>query len=113
MYAPLLAIPAKLAKPTTFKVEPRVTAPLTEAVPPTSKVWLALVTDPREVKPVASKLDETDTPPVKVLRAVQVLAVDLEAGPLVQSNLTMVSAPEAVRLKALLAKLMIVEAATD
>jgi len=42
-----------------------------------------------------------------------VVVIPLDAGPLVQSSLTIVSDPEATRVKALLAKLRIVEEATD
>jgi len=67
-----------------------VSVPEMEAVPPTSRVVLvappALI--PSLLAPVISKLVDTETPPLKVLSAVQMLAVALDAGPVTQSSFT-------------------------
>ena len=78
-------------KPVTFRVENKDTAPEMEAVPPTSNeasvAFPALMPNLESV--VISRLVETDTPALKVLRADQVLAWEREGTPLEdQSNLT-------------------------
>src|SRR3990167_2211104 len=100
--APKSALPVverveREVNPTTLRVEPRVVAPEMEAVPPTSREESvdppALM--PSLVSPVNSKLEETETPLLKVARALKmgapvnvqapemVWAMDREAGPLV------------------------------
>ena len=66
-------VPWRVVFPTTLRVEPRVRAPLMDAVPPTSNEVLvsppALM--PSLVLPVSSKLLDTDTPVLKVERALK------------------------------------------
>ena len=79
----------RIVAPDTVRVEPNVVAPEIEAVPPTSKV--VLVSPPALIPSlelvVISRLEDIETPEVKVVRLLKVQAPvtdsfwDREAGP--------------------------------
>src|SRR3989344_734868 len=96
-------VPSKEVLPETVRVEPRVVAPLMDAVPPTSKVVVvsppALI--PTLLLPVTSKFVDTETPPENVQKPLTVSFWEREAGPPAPQSSEMVTSlePEASKAK--------------